>query len=91
MSCWRSIIYLEGFKKEGTLMFWIVIIIIVALVAASLESIPGKIVAGAAVVAIGLLLLSWITGLSFLITLAKVCAAIIVITIVGTILLALIG
>lgn len=72
-------------------MFWIVIIIIVALVAASLESIPGKIVAGAAVVAIGLLLLSWITGLSFLITLAKVCAAIIVITIVGTILLALIG
>ena len=72
-------------------MFWIVIIIIVALVAASLESIPGKIVAGAAVVAIGLLLLSWIAGLSFLITLAKVCAAIIVITIVGTILLALIG
>lgn len=72
-------------------MGWIVVIIIVALIAASLESIPGKIVAGAAVVAIGLLLLSWITGLSFLITLAKVCAAIIVITIVGTILLALIG
>jgi hypothetical protein len=72
-------------------MGWIVVIIIVALIAVSLESIPGKIVAGAAVVAIGLLLLSWITGLSFLITLAKVCAAIIVITIVGTILLALIG
>jgi hypothetical protein len=71
-------------------MGWIVVII-VALIAVSLESIPGKIVAGAAVVAIGLLLLSWITGLSFLITLAKVCAAIIVITIVGTILLALIG
>ena len=72
-------------------MGWIVVIIIVALIAVSLESIPGKIVAGAAVVAIGLLLLSWITGLSFLITLAKACAAIIVITIVGTILLALIG
>lgn len=72
-------------------MGWIVVIITVALIAISLESVPGKIVAGAAVVAIGLLLLSWITGLSFLITLAKVCAAIIVITIVGSILLALIG
>ena len=72
-------------------MGWIVVIVIVALVAVSLESIPGKIVAGAAVIAIGLLLLSWITGFGFLITLAKVCAAIIVITIVGTILLALIG
>ena len=72
-------------------MFWIVVIIICAVIAASLDSILGKIVIGAAVVAIGLLLLSWITGISFLITLAKVCAVIIVVAIVGAILLAIIG
>ena len=72
-------------------MFWIVVIIIVALIAASLISISGKIVIGSAVVSIGFLLLSWITGIAFLITLAKVCAVIIVITIVGAILLAIIG
>lgn len=72
-------------------MFWIVVIIIFAIIAASLDSILGKIVIGAAVVAIGLLLLSWITGISFLITLAKVCAVVIVVAIVGAILLAIIG
>ena len=72
-------------------MFWIVVIIICAVIAASLDSILEKIVIGAAVVAIGLLLLSWITGISFLITLAKVCAIIIVVAIVGAILLAIIG
>ena len=72
-------------------MFWIVVIIICAIIAASLDSVLGKIVIGAAVVALGLLLLSWITGMSFLITLAKVCAVIIVVAIVGAILLAIIG
>ena len=72
-------------------MFWVIAIIIVAVIAASLDSVPGKIVAGAAVVAIGLLLLSWITGISFLVTLAKVCAVVIVIVVVGVVLLALIG
>ena len=72
-------------------MFWIVVIIICAIIAASLDSVLGKIVIGAAVVAIGLLLLSWITGMSFLIILAKVCAVIIVVAIVGAILLAIIG
>lgn len=72
-------------------MFWVIAIIIVAVIAAGLDSVPGKVVAGAAVVAIGLLLLSWITGISFLVTLSKVCAAVIVIVIVGVILLALIG
>ena len=72
-------------------MFWIVVIIIVALIAASLDSVFGKIVIGSAVVAIGLLLLAWITGVSFLLTLARVCAAIIVITIVLAILLAIIN
>lgn len=72
-------------------MFWVIAIIVVAVIAASLDSVPGKIVAGAAVVAIGLLLLSWITGISFLVTLAKVCAAVIVVVIVGVIVMALIG
>ena len=72
-------------------MFWIVVIIIVALIAASLDSVFGKVVIGSAVVAIGLLLLAWITGVSFLLTWARVCAAIIVITIVLAILLAIIN
>ena len=72
-------------------MFWIVVIIICAIIAASLDSVLGKIVFGAAVIAIGLLLLSWITGMSFLITLTKVCAVVIVVAIVGAILLAIIG
>ena len=72
-------------------MFWIVVIVICAVIAASLDSVLGKIVIGAAVVAVGLLLLSWITGMSFLITLAKVCAVIIVVAIVGAVLLAIVG
>ncbi len=70
-------------------MFWIVLIIICVLIAACLDSVLGKIVIGAAVAAIGLLLLAWITGMSFLITLAKVCAVIIVVAIVGAILFAI--
>ena len=72
-------------------MFWVVVIVICAVIAASLDSVLGKIVIGAAVVAVGLLLLSWITGMSFLITLAKVCAVIIIVAIVEAILLAVIG
>ena len=72
-------------------MPWIVIIVICAVIAASLDSVLGKIVFGAAVVAIGLLLLSWITGIGFLVTMAKGCAVIIVVTIVGAILSAMIG
>ena len=70
-------------------MFWIVVIIIVALIAVSLESILGKIVFGAGVVAIGLLLLRWITGLTVFVTLAKVCAIIMVVTIVAALLIAI--
>lgn len=72
-------------------MFWVVVIIVVGVISACLESVPGKIVASASILSIGLLLLKWITGISFLVTLAKVCAAVIVIVIVGVILLALIG
>ena len=70
-------------------MFWVIVIIIVALIAVSLESILGKIVFGAGVVAIGLLLLRWITGLVIFVTLAKVCAIIMVVTIVAALLIAI--
>ena len=72
-------------------MFWIIMIVVCAIIAASLDSLPGKIIVGAAVMAIGLLLLSWITGFGFLVTLAKTCAVIIVVTIVVVILVAIIG
>lgn len=70
-------------------MFWIVVIIIVVLIAASLESKLGKIVFGAGVVAIGCLLLRWITGLALFVTFAKVCAIIMVVTIVAALLIAI--
>ena len=71
-------------------MFWGVVIIICAAIALSLNYTFGKIVIGATVIAVGLKLLSWITGVSFLVTLAKGCVVIIVVTIVGVILLAII-
>ena len=70
-------------------MFWIIVIILCAIVAASLDSTLGKIAIGAAVTAVGFLLLSWITDIDFLITLSKVCAVVIVVVIVGAILLAI--
>ena len=72
-------------------MFWVVLIIICALIAAGLESLPGKLVAGSITLAVGCLLLRWITRVSFFITLAKICAILIVIIIVSVILCALIG
>lgn len=71
-------------------MFWVGLIIVIAIIAACLDSSSGKFVIGAAVVAIGLLLLSWITGLELFITLAKVCAIAIVIVIVGLIVISVI-
>lgn len=70
-------------------MIWV--IIVVAIIAACLDSDLGKIVMGAAVLAIGLLLLKWITGFSVFVTFAKICAIVIVATIVGSILLAIFG
>ena len=67
-------------------MFLVVVLIIFAIIATFLDTSIGKVVIGSAVAAIGLLLLSWITGVAFFITLAKVCAIIIVVGIVGAIL-----
>ena len=72
-------------------MGWICVIVIISLLVTILDSLPGKIIAGASSVAVGSLLLKWITGIVFFATLAKVCAVVIVIVIVGAILLALIN
>lgn len=68
-------------------MGWVIAIIIVAIIAVFMDSTAGKVVVGAGVVALGLCLISWITGISFFITLAKVCAVIIVVVITGLILM----
>ena len=71
-------------------MLWVVIVI-VAIIFAILDTSAGKIVIGTGIVAIGLLLIYWVTGFSFLITLAKTCAVMIIITIVGVSLIAIIN
>ena len=70
-------------------MFWVVAIIVVAIIEAFLDSDAGKVVIGAGVIAIGMLLLSWISGMGFFVTLAKVCAVIIVLIILWLILAAI--
>lgn len=72
-------------------MFWGILIVVVMIIAACLDSKVGKIVIGAGVVALGFLLLSWITGAGFFITFAKACAVLIVVVLVGMIVLAIIG
>lgn len=72
-------------------MGWIILIVIVAIIAACLDSVAGKLTFGGAVVAIGSLLLRWITGLSIFVTLAKLCAILMVVVIVGALLMAIIG
>ena len=70
-------------------MFWIGVIVVVAIIAACLDSDVGKLVIGVAVIAGGLLLLSWISGFGMFVNLAKVCAAIIVLIILWLILSAI--
>lgn len=73
-------------------MFWIIVVVVICSILASIfNSALGKFVIGASVVAIGFLLLKWITGLAFFAIPAKICTAVIVVVIVGTIVLALIG
>ena len=69
-------------------MFWIIFFAILIVVCASTG---GKIVIGATVLALGFLLLSWITEIGLLVSLAKICAVVIVVVIVGSILVALFG
>ena len=85
------IIYVVGHLQGDFIMFLIIVLFIIASIIVWLETISGKIAIGFAVVAIGFLLLNWITGISFLLILVKVSAAIIVITIIVVIVLSIIG
>lgn len=72
-------------------MFWIVLFVIVGIIACCLDTVPGKIAIGSVVMAIGLLLLGWITGWGLCFLLAKICAAMIVVTVFGAILVGIFG
>ena len=75
--------------EELVVLVWIIVFF--AIIAVCLDTMAGKVVFGAAVVALGLLLLSWITGFGFLIAIAKGCAIVMVVVVVGAILVAIIG
>lgn len=64
-------------------MVWIVVI---ALLVGIFGTESGKLICGVGIVALGLLLIAWITGFAFLITLAKVCAIIIIVIVVVSLL-----
>lgn len=70
---------------------WVAIIIAVAIIAVMIDSDAGKVFLGVGVIALGLLLLRWITGIGLLVTLAKACAVIMVVIVVGMILVSIFG
>lgn len=70
-------------------MVWLIVIF--AIIAVCLDTTSGKVVFGAAVVALGLLLLSWITGLGFFVPIAKGCAVLIVVVLVGVLVVGIFG
>jgi len=72
-------------------MAWIVAIVIIMTISFFASSTVGKITLSAGTVAIGLLLLFLITGIEFFVTLAKVCAIIIVLASVAGLLIALLS
>ena len=72
-------------------MGWFILIVIIALVAMFAESLTGKIVLGAMVLAIGFLLLKWITGIALFVVLAKLCFVVVVIVTIIAILLAIVN
>lgn len=72
-------------------MGWAVLIIALMIISACMESKTGKIILSAGMIALGCLLLDLITGMGLFITLAKLCAIVIVVVIVGVIVLAIIG
>ena len=61
-------------------MAWILAIGVAVVISFFVGSTVGKIILSSSAIAIGMLLLSLVTGFAFLITLAKVCAAVIIIT-----------
>lgn len=72
-------------------MGWAVLIIALMIISACMESKTGKIILSAGMIALGCLVLDLITGMGLFVTLAKLCAIVIVVVIVGVIVLAIIG
>lgn len=69
----------------------IIVVAIIFLIVCFFKSSWGKVICGAGVLALGLVLISKITGFEFLMILAKICAVIIIVAIVSGILMALFG
>ena len=72
-------------------MSWIIIIIVLLIIGAMLDSTLGKIIITAGVLAIACLIISKLLEITFFVTLAKICGVVIVIAIVGSILKAIFG
>ena len=72
-------------------MGWAVLIIALMIISACMESKTGKIILSAGMIALGCLVLDLITGMGLFVTLAKLCAIVIVVVIIGVIVLAIIG
>ena len=53
---------------------WVALVVIAIVIGVLMDSDMGKIGLAAAALAVGFLILQWITGWEFLITLAKICA-----------------
>lgn len=71
-------------------MGWIIGIIAFIIIGMCADSGLGGIILAIGVVAIGLLLLSWITGAGFFVVLAKACAVIVVVIIVAIVVMGLV-
>ena len=72
-------------KEQGAdIVIWLLVIVAMLIVFA--ETVCGKVVFGVAAIGIGFPLISWITGWSLFVPVVKVCAAVIVVTVVLAIL-----
>ena len=72
-------------------MFWVVLIIAVAIISVILDTRVGKITVSTGVVGVSLLLLSWITGLDIFVVLAKGCAIAIIVVVTGIIIVSIVN
>lgn len=72
-------------------MFWVGLIVAMVIISAFLESDVGKLLSVCGVVALGLLILKWITGWGIFITIAKICAVIIVVAVMVLLVVGIFG
>lgn len=72
-------------------MLWGVLFVAILIIGFCMESKVGRIIVSLGVVALGMLLLSLLTGWDFFVLLAQLCAIIIVVVIVGVIVMSILG